>query len=464
MEEENKYTHRYIARIVIEALTPLALSSGDKDIVTDSLVALDVNGLPYIPGTSIAGVIRHALELDATKESIFGYQNPFKSKDGKGSEIIFSEAKMIGKDGKPIDGLQLIDWNDAYYQHFKELPIRQHARINHKGVTADTGKFDEQVVFKGTRFCFEIEMVSDGSNKNQFSSVLSQLKSKTFRLGGGTRSGFGELKVVSCLTKDYDLTKEDSLNTYLEKTSKLSDKWEEEKDEIEAEAQASDAWSEYKITLKPSDFFLFGSGFGDDDADMTPVKEALISWSEQGIPEFKNQTVLIPATSLKGALAHRVAYHFNRIKHCFADKIDPIEYEKIVGKNNEAVKALFGSEGEKDGKEMKNQLCGNILFSDIIKEDDAKPKILNHVAIDRFTGGAIDGALFSEKTTNGIGHEYTTTLYVKKNILTDNIKDALEAALKDLCNGMLPLGGGVNRGNGIFSGSLTIDGEVKKWD
>ncbi|MBR3713032.1 MAG: CRISPR-associated protein, partial [Bacteroidales bacterium] len=47
---ESIYTHRFLARMIIEAKTPLAVGSGDKDITTDALVATDVNGLPYIPG------------------------------------------------------------------------------------------------------------------------------------------------------------------------------------------------------------------------------------------------------------------------------------------------------------------------------------------------------------------------------------------------------------------------------
>ena len=60
MDKTKQYTHRFLARFVIEAETPLAVGSGEKDILTDALVATDVNGLPYIPGTAIAGVLRHA--------------------------------------------------------------------------------------------------------------------------------------------------------------------------------------------------------------------------------------------------------------------------------------------------------------------------------------------------------------------------------------------------------------------
>ena len=60
--KKSGYNHRFLARFVIEAETPLAVGSGEKDVLTDALVATDVNGLPYIPGTAIAGVVRHMIE------------------------------------------------------------------------------------------------------------------------------------------------------------------------------------------------------------------------------------------------------------------------------------------------------------------------------------------------------------------------------------------------------------------
>ena len=70
--------------------------------------------------------------------------------------------------------------------------------------------------------------------------------------------------------------------------------------------------------------------------------------------------------------------------------------------------------------------------------------------------------LFSEKATYGKGHIYTMTILAKNEVLESEttIKAALENALLDICKGMLPLGGGVNRGNGIFTGTLARNGEV----
>lgn len=468
------YTHRLVARVTIEAATPLAVGSGEKDITTDALVIKDFNGLPYIPGTTIAGVLRHAIGETMAKD-FFG-RHESDSKDSRGSEIIFSEAKMIGSDGEVIDGLQSIDFeNDQFYAKFKELPIRQHAKITDKGITARGGKFDEQVVYQGTRFVFEIEMVSedkDNSPKklNDFISVLRELNSHTLRIGSGTRCGFGKIKVKNIVWRKFDLTNPNDFKDYINKSSDLRQPFDGETFDEKA---SSDKWTTYKLVLQPEDFFLFGSGFGDDEVDMTPVKEEAIDWDENEKPVFTQnddgqttKCVLIPATSLKGAIAHRTAYHYNRLKQRFVDVDNPDETPK-VGNESEVIRALFGYESQDE----RVQKRGSVIFNDVIQYI-LPDKILNHVSIDRFTGGAIDSALFDEKTTFGNGKSFKTEIMVEKAAFDEDtsFKKAFESALKDIIDGLLPLGGGVNRGNGCFGGSVEeINGtfnhkrEVEKW-
>ena len=475
------YTHRLVARVTIEAETPLAVGSGEKDITTDALVIKDFNGLPYIPGTAIAGILRHAIGEKTAKE-FFG-KHEEKSENCRGSEIIFSEAKMIGSNGKVIDGLQSIDFdNDPFYAKFKELPIRQHAKITDKGITAKGGKFDEQVVYQGTRFVFEIEMVSENQEdnsqkkntpkkKNEFLDVLRVLNSQTLRIGSGTRCGFGKIKVKNIVKREFDLINNSKdLDDYINKSSDLSQPFD---GEIFNEKTSSDKWTTYELVLQPEDFFLFGSGFGDDEVDMTPVKEESIEWDENDKPVFtKNgkdeftRRILIPATSLKGAVAHRTAYHYNRLKQRFIDVDSPNQKPK-VGNESEVIRALFGYESQDD----RVQKRGNVIFNDII-QDILPEKILNHVSIDRFTGGAIDSALFDEKTTFGNGKSFKTEIMVEKAAFNEDIffKEAFECSLKDIIDGLLPLGGGVNRGNGCFGGSVKeVNGtfnhkrEVEKW-
>jgi len=239
MENINKFTHRYLACIEIEAETPLALGSGERDVMTDRLVTTDVNGLPYIPGTALAGVLRNAFSLTVNKKtinSLFGYSEEEEKKlykgkkerekdNGQGSRLILSSAQMVSKDGKVIDGLQPIDFSDTFYANFQNLPIRQHVRISHKGAAEEGGKFDEQVVYKGTRFSFEMELAGNDNDKESWEKLLAEIINPVFRLGGGTRKGFGAIKVTDFKSEALRLTDEEDLNRYLEKTSELDDKF-----------------------------------------------------------------------------------------------------------------------------------------------------------------------------------------------------------------------------------------------
>ena len=186
-----KYKYRMIARITLEATSPLAVGSGEKDIITDAPVARDVNDLPYIPGTSLMGIIRHSLKDLKERDTIFGYPNKDQNKDkGEGSKVLISDALLLGSNQKAMDGLKNIE-QDEYLKAFEVLPIRHHVRITEKGTGADHGKFDEQVVYKGTRFIFEMELLSETKDDENMQKLLNVISSPTFRVGSGTRNGFG---------------------------------------------------------------------------------------------------------------------------------------------------------------------------------------------------------------------------------------------------------------------------------
>lgn len=437
------YKHRLVARISLEAVSPVAVGSGEKDIITDAPVARDCNGLPYIPGTSLMGIIRHSMNQENLKQ-LLGFQ---ENEKGEGSKVIISDALLTDENGKALDGLQ--DWeNNEYLRHFQVLPVRQHVKITEKGTAAKTGKFDEQVVYAGTRFVFEIEELSVDGTDTRFKEMLNIISSPTFRIGGGTRCGFGSMKVVSVLYHAYDLTQEDDLKAYIKKTSCLKDDFELAQ-KFKPDATLREGWTKYTLDLSPMDFFLFSSGFGDKDADMTPVKEERIVW-ENGKPRFTEACTLIPATSVKGVIAHRTAYYWNKLTNRNIEEGTALGCEKCP-----AITKLFGTTNNTDESK---QSIGNVILSDVLLEKTAD-KVLPHIRIDKFTGGVMDGALFQEKATIGKGQHIREILYVNYEALQDNtIKDAFEHALSDICTGMLPLGGGTNRGNGIFTGTLYKEG------
>lgn len=488
------YNTRLVARVTIEATTPLAIGSGKKSILTDATINRDANDLPFIPGTTLAGLIRHAIDEELA-DRLMGF---IKKKNDKkdeyeveGSRLIVTEAKLLNRKGKAIDGLLNLetacdDEDKAFLKDFKHAPIRQHAKINHRGVTEDKGKFDEGVVPKGARFCFEMELMANPKSeeelaeyKQDFKDLLRKLRADGFRVGGKSRNGFGKIEVVgeACLYRELDLSLPADLDLYLKKSASLADEW-DGFEPLKLEKPQESRYTRYKLEITPKDFLFFGSGFGNEDVDHSYIKERFVEWNEEGnIGRWHSHdhSLVVPASSVKGALAHRTAYYYNKECGIFAENLSPEDFNKHVGKRNKAVFALFGCEGNEDktqpteaptGERTDGKRRGHVLFADIIrnKEEKTDKKIHNHVKIDRFTGGAIDGALFDEEAL--IVHpdepeklELELLVDVDELINKDQrIIPAFEEALKDVCKGMLPLGGNVNKGYGQFEGKLLKDG------
>lgn len=444
MDNYTVLKQRDILRVVIEATTPIAVSSGEKDVETDARVMRDVNGLPYIPATSLAGILRHALGKADAQCDLWGFQS---ADGGRGSRLMFTNANLVRHDGTVVDGLLDIDLTqDEFLKHYIHLPIRQHVRIGHRGAAEHHGKFDQEVVYAGTRFCFELEVSHNGEAESQIDDIVDALQRPTLRFGGSVYSGLGEFRVVTLQRATLDLIDPVALTRYLDKSSSLDNAaWWSESNIAQQTPVDEEKWQRYEISLQPVDFFMMGSGVGDDEADLTLVTEHRVDWSSDSGQFVENQ-VLIPATSVKGALAHRVAFHHNRLAEKFVDKLGEEEsIEDFVGNMNKAVRALFGYELAGTSR------SGSVMLSDVYLEPVQTTK-LNHVRIDRFTGGAMEGALFNERVATG-QQEFTLTLLVEKTAFAvEYAKEALEATIKDLITGMLPLGGAVNRGHGVFTG------------
>lgn len=447
-------TQIFIAGIEIEALSPISLGSGDWNSQTGNLVARDANGLPYLPGTSIAGIIRHQLYCTIGLKEV---DIDFIMGKEEGSRLVTTSAHIVSSNSLVVENLDSNINNDPFLSCFFRLPIRQHVCINEYGSGNKGGKFDEEIVFKGTRFYFELEYIvfesdSDKTQEN-FSTVVNSLNGSSLRIGGGSRIGFGEFKISTFKCVSFDLRKSSDLNLYCEKSSSLNniDWWKKalitNNYKITSISNMNEDWEEFSFSLEPIDFFLFSSGLGNEDTDITPIKEDIIIWDETS-PILQEGCILIPASSLKGAFSHRLAFNYNKAVKLFADDISPEDAFKYTGENNRAVIEFFGSSG--DNKYSR----GNVIFSDIIEKLDYKEKKLNHVSIDSFTGGAIAGALFSESVIHSKG-KFTLNVRVLKKLLIENttnteIIKAFNNTMKDFISGIIPLGGGVNRGFGLF--------------
>lgn len=439
---------KYIARFLVEAETPLFVGSGQSTLLKDALVQKDANGFPMIPGTSLAGVLRHAFTISDKTSSVSTLFGDSKGGDtGTGSLLKVSPALMMLDEKEVSEGLLLDQKWDGLKQQFENLPVRQHVRITDKGVAKDKGLYDNEVIFKGTRFVFELELTDySGDFASGWATILDIVASPDFRIGSGSRNGYGSLKALKVHKLQFDL--QTDLDKYLDLSPSfnaidwnLSESWDEK------HQNSSFSKIHYNLQLTPDPFFLFGSGYGDEDADNTPAEEEVVKYTDKGI-QFEKETI-VPGSSVKGAISHRVAFHYNKEMKRWAGTEDA----KLP---NEAVEELFGVAGEG----IKEAKAGHVFINDVFlnQKQVNNDKIFNHVAIDRFTGGALEGALFSEKVSYLKDDKLEINLFIESNV--DEIYQiALKETLKDICKGLLPLGGMTTKGHGIFTGLLLEDGK-----
>lgn len=441
-----------LAHIILEADSALHFGSGDFDMLYDSPIQRDFNGLPIILGTSICGVIKaNAKEIFSENEldSLFGSQD-FSSR------LIFSNALLL--DEKMEVKENLIPFSklakSKFLSHFLSLPQRQHNAISAQGVCKDGAKFDEEVIFKGTRFKCAVSMdcQSDGnqnnSDKEAFFKILGLFCSPNIRFGAGSTKGFGKVKAhkITYEILQTPFSKSASLNETLAKTFTP-----------DSGILSTKNFTRYTLNLTPESVFLFGAGFGDKEADSIGVSEKIIDYDKGDLSECK---LLIPASSIKGSVSQRTHFYIN--KHL----------GNFIGENNEMDKkatqihaTLFGSAESSDKSNQKSQATkGKILINDLYLDfnENKDSHIFAHNSIDRFTGGTIDGALFQEKAN--ISPAFKLDIFVAN---ATNIADSqdfeialksFESALCDICTSLLPLGAASSKGHGFFSGDLEKNG------
>lgn len=504
---------RYLARIVLEAQTAISLKSGGQGALVDGIVALDWNFLPYLPATSLAGVFHHSLlqqleeaelsleEKETIKEAIVhfvgGSQISWSKEDqaevqtNYGSSLIFSDALLCGANHQVFQ-VPTTDFgtDKAYFQQQQHLPIRDHVRLNHRGVSVAQAKFDEEIVPKGTRFKLEVEYAaSDLPQDDTNWKRLKHFFEKPIRLGGGTRNGLGKLQTISWEARKFDLAKTDDFLDWMKVTVDLNTPIVGTEIKTPVVADLNTGWQKRTFQVRPKDFFIFASEATGKLADKTIKKEAVVQWLENKNPhlDYSNPPLLIPGTSIKGALAHRAVFHYNqqhkitveselqkayeKEKVTLQERLDKGESKETIRnelkevverikksvkenfstENHPAKVALFGYAKEGDSTAQEGQI-GNIIIEDIYRPAaDFSTKVFDHVAIDPFTGGSEEGALYNEevawlkKDTPPI----TITIWIKDGI-EEAAQKAFFTAIEDVKTGRLALGGLSNRGHGRF--------------
>jgi len=449
----------YLARLVLETRSPLSISAGRGDGTFDTVLARDANSLPALPGSSIAGVLRHLYQYNYGEQStqaLFGSGNLNQERP---SQVHVSWGCIHDSHNKPVEGLILNQpylTNDPLLSDARQMTpiIRNHVRLTDRGTASEQAQFDRTSLRAGHRFTVEISLWSDKPKNECWENLLALLNRPDFRLGGSTRRGLGALRVMSLHAGQFNLIDTKDFAAYQRLSIKLADSYNDLLQEKTLTKKR--IFPRAKICLTPREGYRFGQGtepfFMDDKADLLPVREQKVQWNEDNKGTLTDERyIVIPASGVKGALRHRVAFHYNALTGHFAD----LPISQGSKDTNQAVNALFGF-----SKDNHYGQVGHLVLDDLYlipKPEEAF--MLIHNGVDRFTGGVREHMLFNEEL---VGQK--TPLELSLTVIThpDNsalnepmVRNALALALLDLIEGRLALGAGGGRGGyGYFNGTI----------
>ncbi|WKN24020.1 RAMP superfamily CRISPR-associated protein [Azotobacter vinelandii] len=433
-----------LAHITLEALSAHGIHSGQGDATHDVLLVRDANGLPALPGSSLAGVLRHAYcerhGQDATGR-LFGQIG----EQAQPSWLSVGWGLVHDSLDRPCEGLLDDKQRDPLLEllaNSKPL-VRQRVRLEHTGAASDQGKFDVTLIPAGVRYTAWLGYWCDDSEESRrhWKNLLALLGAGSLLIGHGVRSGNGHFEVSELAQACWDLRTPQGRQAYVARPRSRRDH-----QGLQAlETALATTPVQIELQLRAEAGWRVGGGersLGrhEKTPDLLPQHELRVHW-ENGQAVLSRHFHLLPGSALKGALRHRVAYHYRCLSGDFAGLASSPAPEDCP-----AVAQLFGQAKDNEGT------AGLLLFHDLHLEDP-RLKVLMHNRIDRFTGGVIDGALFSEEVlwqtevTLRIG-----TLHPQRLATVDALaRQALQRALEDLAGGWLPLGANGSRGLGIFS-------------
>ena len=522
---------RYELTIPVELTSELHIGGVDEVPERDgegTVIRFCRNGLkePTIPGRSIRGAVRAA--CDIARQAMKDTGDPATQDGG-----VFSKASWVSLWGDDTDytGKSLLD---RRLRSDDSLPIRQSALTFHAvsfpeykdsdsgesplprrhgvgidrttGAASDGALYEHEFLPRGTKF--DIRITAEGrddetmgrdqsegipgsasseSVKKLLEFIVDVLTQHKVSLGGRTGSGQGsftvgkpDLRTLAATTgKETETSLTEALNSLIgaEATGSHTDLelggW-----TLEEPARITiDWWS-------PTGIFVA------EDEELTKQRKAQKEEEnrKKGIDEevheviyplrdpseeWENAQLLIPGTSIRGALRSR-ASRIARTVLAARRELEPFTsqdiHEQIAAEPN-LVRYMFGCA----------EYRGALTVHDCLSTDRGKLIEVTHNAIDRWTGGVIDGGLFTEAVYLGT-HWEPITIDIDLRQLLNNIEaekgpedreqskpthaDYAHAAyvllglvLAELSAGTLPLGSRSTRGLGqVVVSSIDVRG------
>jgi len=447
-----KIIKKHYLKITFQLDSPLCIGSGRNDI-TDQDILRDARGIPYIPGSAVAGVLREACQGimdDKAWKYYFGYSstntgNKVKSdNDIIESQIIFYDATLVG-DNKDKDG------NPKY-----RISQRDGVALNEYKSAKKQAKFDWEILEGDCKFQTFIEISEEQSNVNEkvkVDEVLTNIakiwKETDIRFGAKTTRGYGKICNVEIIGKNFDFTSKDEISSWIDFNIFEENSWE---NAILYEDMLNTLMKDNIWTLKDNNRLSlklrlegglsirrYSTECSDEESAPDQEQLTTVNFDKNGSEEV----AVIPGTTWAGAIGHRME---ELIK---SSKVKEVE----ISKDYIQKYYYFGTVDSK----VKEK---SLIYFNESKLTGGQFKKMSRNAIDRFLGSTAEGALFTEKIY--IGGETTLDIsfgdpYNTAVSYSDDFIKALAATLTDLHEGYLAVGGATSVGRGIFS-ILKING------
>ena len=431
-----------------ELTIPVTLTSelhiGGVDAVPDrdgegTVIRFCRNGLgePAIPGRSVRGAVRAACNVLWEERKL--KDDPSGTFSETNWKSLWGDDRTHHEGNSPDDVLPVrrsaLTFHAVSFPQYKDsdsgespLPRRHGVGIDRTtGAASDGALYEHEFLPRGTAFTIRITAEGrDGEQKNDterkgnkqsegipgpassdtveklLEFIVDVLKSDTFSLGGRTGSGQGKIQVIEPKLRRFSGTTDaGTLTTPADVLNALIGQ-DEEGTSLPLKLGGWSLEKPTRITItwwSPTGIFIA------EDEKLTKQRKAAqeAENKKKGIEEevhevvyplrdpseeWKNAQLLIPGTSIRGALRSR-ASRIARTVLAARRELEPFAsrdlHDQIATEPN-LVRYMFGC----------TEYRGAITVHDCMSEKTGTCVEVTHNAIDRWTGGVIDGGLFTE--------------------------------------------------------------------
>ncbi|WP_242044388.1 RAMP superfamily CRISPR-associated protein [Anabaena azotica] len=462
--DNRKIIKRIIIRGNLILDTPTCLGSGDNDSPIDLALLRDNlnSNLALLTGSSIAGALRNYLRKFSKKDNQNDLRNDLVSKLF-GDLFVYEneinipdEKERIEKRNQDNQSLLIID--DSISTSPIQPELRDGVKIDSVTRTAEPKKkYDLELLQAGTEFplCFEllIEKESDESSLLKGLAIALQglepvegLEQGEISLGIKKHRGFGRCHVNEWQVWQFDLTDHQQRLDWLKFEhwhSGLFPDYPTHTSIAQALNVSLDEKDDQREFCKIDATFTLASPLlirsGQASSDKAPD---VVHLKSRRNGELKPKPVL-SGTSLAGVLRHRAERIIN-----------------TIGKNVSIIEDIFGSDLSKN-KTSEAKASRLTVHESVI--ENYTDLVQNRIAIDRFTGGTLHGALFNEQPIFPNNETYLKLNFELRNPENCEV-GLLLLLLKDLWTGDLPVGGTSSIGRGRLQGkdaTITLRREEK---